>query len=451
MRKGRRPQPTTGVHRIRSDQMLDRTVVDSISSGRAALARMAELYPICRSISGNGLRETLRLIGRDVPLQIVETPTGNHVLDWIVPNEWNIRAAWIEGPDGARVVDFADSNLHVLNYSAPVDTTVSLEELREHVFTHPTNPDLVPYRTSYYAERWGFCMSQHQLDALQPGEYRAFVDSTLAPGSISYGEAVFPGSTDEEVLLTTYPCHPSLANDNLSGVALLAEIGRALAVQPARRFTYRLLWVPGTIGSICWLAANRDRVNRIRHGLVISCVGDPGPFTYKRSRRGDTEIDRAVTHVLRSDPENRVLDWSPYGGDERQFCSPGFDLPVGAFARTPADRFPEYHSSADNLELVRAEHLAGSFETLLQVIDVIESNAHYLNRSPFGEPQLGRRGLYRGVGGGSSQELALLWVLSLSDGTRSLLDIADTSGMSFDDLRQAADRLAAHDLLEKTV
>ena len=222
------------------------------------------------------------------------------MLDWIVPNEWNIRAAWIEGPNGARVVDFADSNLHVLNYSAPVDAIVSLEELREHTFTHPDDPDLVPYRTSYYVERWGFCMSQRQLDALPPGEYRAVVDSTLAPGSVSYGEAVFPGATDEEVLLTTYACHPSLANDNLSGVALLAELGRALAGQPELRFTYRLLWVRARSGRSAGSRGTAATVGRIRHGLVLSCLGDAGPFTYKRSRRGNTEIDQVAAYVLRS-------------------------------------------------------------------------------------------------------------------------------------------------------
>ncbi len=428
---------------------LDRAIVDADTAGGAIHDRMAELFPICRSISGDGLRTTLRLIERDVPLEIVETPTGAQVLDWSVPNEWNIRAAWIEAPDGRRVVDLADSNLHVLNYSAPVDRTVSLEELREHVYTHPHDPDLVPYRTSYYVERWGFCMSADQLAELAPGDYRVFVDSTLAPGSVSYAEAVIHGATSEEFLLTTYACHPSLANDNLSGVALLTELGRMLTAQSDLRYTYRLLWSPGTIGAICWLARNRDTVERIRHGLVISCVGDPGPFTYKRSRRGDAEVDDVVAHVLREKPGSRVLDWFPYGGDERQFCSPGFDLPVGAFSRTPADQFPEYHSSADNLDFVRPEHLGASFETLLDVIDVLESNGAYTNLSPYGEPQLGKRGLYRGLGGGSSEEMALLWVLSLSDGTNSLLEISERSGICFENIRAAAERLEAHDLLER--
>ena len=429
---------------------LDRAILpDAATAGRSIHERMVAMFPLCRSITGEGLRETLRLVGRELPLGIVETPTGTPVLDWVVPNEWNVAGAWVEGPDGTRVVDFAASNLHVLNYSAPIDETVSLDVLREHVFTHPDDPDLIPYRTSYYVERWGLCMSRRQLDALPPGDYRVVVDSTLAPGSVSYGEVVIPGATDDEVLLTTYACHPSLANDNLSGVALLTEVGRALSAQSGLRHTYRLLWVPGTIGSICWLARNRERVERVRHGLVLSCAGDAGPFTYKRSRRGDAEIDKVVAHVLRADPQNRVRDWSPYGGDERQFCSPGFDLPVGAFSRTPADEFPEYHSSADDLDFVRPEHLGASFDTLIDIIDVVESNGTYKNLSPYGEPQLGRRGLYRGIGGGSSEEMALLWVLSLSDGGLSLLEIAERSGLGYTDIRLAADRLEQHHLVER--
>ena len=405
------------------------------------------MFPICRSITGDGLRETLRLVGRDIPLGMVETPTGTPVLDWTVPNEWNIRGAWVDGPDGTRVIDFADSNLHVLNYSVPVDAVVSLEELRDHVFTHPDDPDLVPYRTSYYAERWGVCMSRRQLDALEPGDYHVVIDSTLGPGAVTYGETLVAGSTTDEVVLTTYACHPSLANDNLSGVAVLTELARTLAAQTGLRYTYRFLWSPGTIGALCWLARNRDAVERIRHGLVLSCLGDPGPFTYKRSRRGDAEIDQVAANVLGRHHGSRVLDWFPYGGDERQFCSPGFDLPFGAFSRTQADKFPEYHSSADDLDFVRPDSLGESFAALIDVIDVVETNDTFVNLSPYGEPQLGRRGLYRGVGGGSSEELALLWVLSLSDGTNSLLDIADRSGLDFTEIRDAAERLEAHDLV----
>jgi aminopeptidase-like protein len=427
---------------------LDRTTIpDSATAGMAIHRRMRDMFPICRSITGDGLRETLRIVGRDVPLELVETPTGTEVLDWTVPNEWNIRAAWIDGPDGKRVIDFADSNLHVLNYSVPVDTVVSLDALREHVFTHPENPDLVPYRTSYYVERWGFCMSQRQLHALGPGDYHVVVDSTLAPGATTYGELLLEGGTADEVVLTTYACHPSLANDNLSGVAVLTELARTLSAQERLRHTYRFLWSPGTIGALCWLAGHRDAVKRVSHGLVLSCLGDPGPFTYKRSRRGTTGIDRAVANALGHREGSRVLDWFPYGGDERQFCSPGFDLPFGAFSRTPADQFPEYHSSADDLDFVRPTYLGDSFAALIDVIDVLESDGTYTNLSPYGEPQLGRRGLYRGLGGGSSEEMALLWVLSLSDGTNSLLDIADRSGLRFAEIRDAAEQLEAHDLL----
>jgi aminopeptidase-like protein len=430
---------------------LDRTKIpDAAAAGDAIHRRMAEMFPICRSITGDGLRETLRLVGRDVPLEMVETPTGTQVLDWSVPEEWNIRGAWIDAPDGTRVVDFADSNLHVLNYSVPVDAIVSLEELREHVFTHHESPDLVPYRTSYYVERWGFCMSRRQLDALEPGEYHVVVDSTLGSGAVTYAEAVVAGTTADEVMLTTYACHPSLANDNLSGVAVLTELARALAAQGDLRYTYRFLWSPGTIGALCWLARNRDTVERIRHGLVLSALGDPGPFTYKRSRREDADIDKVAAHVLAQRAGSRLVDWFPYGGDERQFCSPGFDLPFGAFSRTPADQFPEYHSSADNLEFVRPEHLGESFATLVDLIDVVESDTTFVNLSPYGEPQLGRRGLYRGIGGGSSEEMALLWVLSLSDGTNSLLDIAERSGLGFFEIRDAAARLESHELLRQS-
>jgi len=427
---------------------LDRTTIpDAATAGTAIHRRMQDMFPICRSITGDGLRETLRLVGRDVPLELVETPTGTAVLDWTVPKEWNIRAAWIDGPAGERVIDFADSNLHVLNYSVPVDTVVSLDELREHVFTHPENPDLVPYRTSYYVERWGFCMSQRQLDALDPGDYHVVVDATLAPGATTYGEFLLEGGTPDEVVLTTYACHPSLANDNLSGVAVLTELARTLSAQSGLRHTYRFLWSPGTIGALCWLAAHRDAVKRVSHGLVLSCLGDAGPLTYKRSRGGTAGIDLAVANVLGHGKGNRILDWFPYGGDERQFCSPGFDLPFGAFSRTPADQFPEYHSSADDLEFVRPTYLGDSFAALIDVIDVLESDGTYTNLSPYGEPQLGRRGLYRGLGGGSSEEMALLWVLSLSDGTNSLLDIADRSGLGFAEIRDAAELLEAHDLL----
>jgi aminopeptidase-like protein len=407
-----------------------------------------QLYPICRSISGDGVRQTFELLAPLLPLEVTEVPTGSAVFDWTVPREWNIREAWIADADGERVVDFGDSNLHVLGYSVPVRTRLSLTELRDHLFTHPTQPDWIPFRTSYYNENWGFCLAQRQLDALPDGEYEVYVDSTLADGSITYAEAVVPGELEDEVLISTYSCHPSLANDNCSGIALAAILGRYLS-RMKLRYTYRLLFSPGSIGPISWLAANEEGLRRVKHGLTVSCVGDPGQPTYKRSRRGTAEIDRVVANVLRDRGEHELRDFVPLGGDERQFCSPGINLPVGALSRTPADEFPEYHSSADNLDFVRREALGDSFDLCLSVFDVLEQNRRFENLSPRGEPQLGKRGLYRSIGGGSNEERALLWVLNLSDGSHDLLAISDRSGLPFDAVSGAADALEAAALLRR--
>ena len=377
----------------------------------------------------------------------MELPTGTRVFDWTLPREWNVRAAWVEGPDGRRIIDVADSPLHLLGYSIPVDTVVDRDELLEHVYTDPRDPDVVPYRTSYWSERWGFCTTQRQAESLPEGSYRVVVDATLDDGHVTYGEVSLEGEHDDVFLLSTTICHPALANDNLSGIVLLAGLARILAEQRLRH-SFRLLWSPGTIGPLCWLHTNPEAIPHVKHGFAVSCVGDPGPLTYKRSRRGATEIDAAAEAVLAEYTGARVRDWSPYGGDERQFCSPGFDLPFGAFSRTPADAFPQYHSSADDLELVRPEALGESLHAALAVIDLVERNGTYVNTSPFGEPQLGRRGLYRSIGGGSSEEAAILWVLSLSDGAASLLDIAIRAAMPFDVVRGAADALLDAGLLE---
>lgn len=416
-------------------------------TGAEMIELMRELYPIPRSLTGDGVRQTLARISELVPLEVTEVPTGTQVFDWTTPREWNVDEAWVEGPDGKRVVDFADSSLHLLGYSVPFRGRLTLAELRERVFTHPDNPDWVPYRTSYYSESWGFCMARRALDALPEGEYEVCVATRLEDGHVTYGEALVRGETDDEFLLSTYVDHPALCNDNLSGPVVLAALGRELS-QRKLRYSYRLLFNPATIGPLCWLARNEAAVGRIRHGLVASCLGDPGGMTYKRSRRGDAEIDRAVAVVLRdAGQEHAILDWFPYGGDERQWNSPGFDLPVGALSRTPADKFPGYHSSGDDFDLVGAEWLEHSLATYLDVIEAVEGNGTYVNQSPHGEPQLGKRGLYRSVGGGSSEELALLWTLSLTDGSHDLLGIAERSGLPFAAVREAADRLLEHDLL----
>ena len=423
---------------------------DPRQEGDKAYALIENLYPICRSITGNGVRQSLHLLQETLPLALREIPTGTQVFDWTVPDEWNIRDAYIMNEAGERVIDFRRSSLHVLNYSVPVNRKISLAELRPHLFTLPETPDWVPYRTSYYQENWGFCLSQHQLQGLEEGEYTVYIDSTLAPGHLTYGEFRVQGRTDDEVLISCHSCHPALCNDNLSGMATAARLASLL--QDARlHYSYRFLWIPGTIGSITWLALNEAILPRIKHGLVLSCIGDPGKFTYKRSRRGNAEIDRAVEHVLlHSGCDFQALDFTPYGYDERQYCSPGINLPVGCFMRTPNGCYPEYHTSGDDLSLVTPSALGDSLVQLWRVIQVLEENGRYTNLNPKCEPQLGRRGLYRQMGGmkdAAAMEMALLWVLNLSDGQHDLLDIAVRSGMPFDQISQAAQALCEAGLL----
>jgi aminopeptidase-like protein len=424
--------------------------LDSPELGSRLLAFVAELYPICSSITGNGLREILRRIGQRIPLQIHEIPTGTHVFDWTVPREWNIRDAYVRNSRGEKVIDFKNSNLHVVNYSIPVRAKLSLSELKQHLHAMPDRPDWIPYRTSYYRESWGFCLSQRQLDSLPEDDYEVVVDSSLEKGSLSYAECLVPGESQEEVLISCHACHPSLCNDNLSGLAVATFLVQALAGMK-RRYSYRFLFIPGTIGSITWLSRNESVVPRIRHGLVLACVGDRGTFSYKKSRRGDAEIDRAMLHVLATSgsPYN-VRDFSPYGYDERQYCSPAFNLPVGCLNRTQHGKFPEYHTSADNLSFVAPDALAGALRLCLDVFRVLESNETFLNLNPKCEPQLGRRGLYRSMGGhadAETLELAMLWVLNLSDGQHSLLDIAQRSALKFDTILQASKLLEEHQLL----
>lgn len=419
-------------------------------SGPELYALVNELYPICRSITGDGVRQTLRILSRYIPLTIHEVPTGTPVLDWTVPKEWNIRDAWIADASGKRVVDFRELNLHVLNYSVPVRKKLSLSELRPHLFTLPNQPDLVPYRTSYWSEAWGFCLSQRQLDTLPDGEYEVCIDSTLEPGSLTYAEFLVPGTTEDEILISAHTCHPSLCDDNLTGLAISAWLARAFSAQPPRRYGLRFIYAPGTIGAITWLSRNRERVGRIRHGLTLTCLGDSHPFTFKKTVLGTAEIDRAAACVLQhSGLAYQVIDFFPYGYDERQYNSPGFRLPVGSLMRGRHGKFPEYHTSADNPRLVSAERMAESLCVLRDLIGLLQGNERFLNLAPHGEPQLGKRGLYQALGGTNipDLQLALLWVLNLSDGKHTLLEIAERSGMSFRSIRAAADMLQQHELL----
>ncbi|MGB7265924.1 MAG: DUF4910 domain-containing protein [Terracidiphilus sp.] len=400
----------------------------------------SELYPICRSITGDGIRRTLAKIRERIPLVISEIPSGTTVFDWTVPKEWNIRDAYIKNSRGERVIDFQQHNLHVMSYSVPVRARLSLAELRPHLHSLPNHPDWIPYRTSYYREDWGFCLPHHQLMALGDEDYEVCIDSSLELGNLTYGECYLPGQSTEEVLISCHACHPSLANDNLSGLVVGTALAGALATRELR-YSYRFLFIPGTIGAITWLARNAKATDRVRHGLVLTCLGDAGGFHYKKSRRGDAVIDRATAHVLRHSGEPaETLEFSPYGYDERQYCSPGFDLPVGCLMRSTWGTFPEYHTSADNLDFIFPQQLAGSLRVCLSVCDVLERNNYYLNQSPFCEPQLGKRNLYRSTGGTSiDQEIhARLWVLNQSDGRNSLLDIAERSGLPFGIIADAA-------------
>ena len=415
-----------------------------MSAGQDIVRLMTELFPICRSITGAGTRETLGILKRHIPIEVHEVPSGTRVFDWTVPKEWNIRDAYVRDASGRKVIDFNSSNLHVVSYSVPVRKTMPLAELRSHLHTLPDRPDWIPYRTSYYREDWGFCLSHRDLQGLGEGDYEVVIDSTLADGSLTYGELALEGRAKDEILISAHACHPSLANDNLSGVALATILASFLAGD-RRALSYRFLFIPGTIGAITWLALNEERARGIKSGLVLTGLGDSGRLTYKRSRRGNAAVDRAAVQVLgQASPPGRVLDFSPYGYDERQFCSPGFDLPVGRISRTPFGEYPEYHTSADDLNFVRAGSLDDSYEKILGILDILEQDGTFVNLNPKCEPQLGRRGLYASPG---AEEMALLWVLNLSDGAHSLLDIAERSGLAFEVLKRAADRLVGAKLL----
>lgn len=418
--------------------------------GREMHSVVSDLFPICRSITGEGVRATLRALQKRIPLTIQEVPSGTQVFDWTVPLEWNIHDAYIKDLEGHRIIDFQKSNLHVVSYSHPVNRRVSLKELKTHLHSLPDHPTWIPYRTSYYKDGWGFCLSHNELRNLKDAEYDVCIDASLTHGFLSYGEYFVPGQVRDEMLFSTHICHPSLCNDNLSGIVVATFLAEWISSKP-RKYSYRFLFIPGTIGSITWLSQNREQASHIKHGLVLTGVGDPGPFTYKRSRRGDSEIDRVMANLLRHlNKPYDVVDFIPYGYDERQYCSPGFNLPVGCFSRTPHSQYPEYHTSGDNLDFVKAESLEESLELCCAAVETLERNRVYINRNPHCEPQLGKRGLYRAIGGQAgekSMEMALLWVLNFSDGYHSLLEIAERSDIKFEFLAEAAEKLTEHALL----
>ena len=416
---------------------------DSAHAARVAgeaLTLMTAMYPICRSITGQGVRQTFDLVSTWIPLERHEVPSGTPAFDWEVPLEWNIRDAYIADSSGRRVVDFRAHNLHVVSYSVPVRRTMTLDELQPFLHSLPERPDWIPYRTSYYREHWGFCLRHRDRERMDEGPYEVVIDSDLKPGHLSYAESVIPGSTDGEAIVYTHTCHPSLANDNLTGIAAACALTRELRRQ-SPRLTWRFVFGPGTIGSLTWLSRNESRLPKMRAGIVVGLLGDSGPLVYKQSRAGETMIDRVAEHVLKAGAhEHRVVAFEPYGYDERQFCSPGFDLPVGRLTRTPNGRYAEYHTSADDLSLISADKLGESIRVLARMISVIDANRTPFNLSGKGEPRLGKRGLYGSVGGvaPAAFEHALLWVLSLGDGSHDLVAMAERSGLPFETLHEAA-------------
>lgn len=434
--------------RLRLD---DGIVAQAETAGVAMHALVRTLFPLPRSITGAGLRATLRELSRVAPLQLTEVPSGTRVFDWTVPDEWSIDDAYLEHESGRRFAQWRDSTLHVMSYSEPVDATMTLAELRPRLHTLPDKPDWIPYRTSYYQRDWGFCLPDRVARELPDGRYRVVIRSALEPGSMTLAEHVHRGAVDDEVLVFAHTCHPALANDNLAGLAVAVHLAAYLSGQKTR-YTYRFVFAPTTIGSIAWLATHRELLPRIRHGLVLSLLGDGGPLHYKRSRRSTATIDRVAAHVMRTDfPGSRLLEFAPWGYDERQFCSPGIDLPVGRLTRTPNGEFPEYHTSADNPDLVSAASLGNSWLACLRIFEGLEADRTWINLQPCGEPQLGRRGLYAATGAAYTKlperPFALFWMLNQSDGTHSLVDIAERSGLPIRVLADAAQDLEAAGLL----
>lgn len=412
-----------------------------------------ELFPICRSITGDGVRKTLRIIQREIPeLKIFEVPTGTKVFDWIVPKEWNIKGGYIETLEGKKVIDFADTNLHVMGYSLPIDKIVSREELLEMCYTIPEQPDYIPYVTSYYKERSGFCLSERQKQALTEDTYHVVIDSTLENGSLTYGELLIPGNSKDEIFLSTYVCHPSMANNELSGPAVAVELAKYILANKDRRYSYRIIFIPETIGSITYLSKNLDYLQKhVIAGYNISCVGDDRTYSYVESPYADTLADRVAQNVLNFHyPEYKRYSFLHRGSDERQYCSPLVHLPLCAICRSKYEEYPEYHTSADNLNLVSPNGLYGAFEVYRKCIDLLESNYMYIVTTPC-EPQLGKRGLYPTLSrrGSINETRSMTAFIAYADGKHDLVDISNRINVPIDRLLPIIKKLLDNGLIRK--
>ncbi len=436
-----------------------------------------ELFPICRSITGDGVRETLEIIKKHIPIETHEISSGTKVFDWTIPKEWNIKDAYVKNSKGEKIIDFKKSNLHILNYSIPIKKKVSLSELKDHIFTLSDHPKWIPYRTSYYEENWGFCISHNQFKKLIEDEYEVVISSTLKEGHLTYGELFLKGESDKEILFSCYVCHPSMCNDNLSGVSLLTFLAKYISKKKLK-YSYRFLFIPETIGAITWLALNEKKVKKIQGGLVATCLGDKGHFTYKKTRNGNTIIDKIIERILKESEENyEVIDFFPSGSDERQFSSPGFNLSIGSLTRTLYGKFPEYHTSADNLDFVQPKYFQNTFEMYIKIFTELENNFEknqtkingesdvysdkknknrkneliFQNIYPKCEPNLGKRGLYDMIGAKKNElksKMSIFWVLNLSDGKNSLSDISERSKIKFSDIELAAEHLVKAGLIK---
>ena len=429
------------------------SILDSSNIGQELHQLMSRLFPLCRSLTGDGLRQSLSVLQEFVPIRICAVPSGTSCFDWVVPDEWNIRDAFIEDSNDNKVIDFKNSNLHVVNYSIPVDCKMTLAELKEHLHFLEDKPEAIPYVTSYYKRSWGFCLTHKQYESLEDGNYRVRIDSSLTPGEMNYGELIIPGKESTEVLLATNICHPSMANNELSGPVILAALAKWLLDNGNNRLTYRLVWLPETIGAISYLAQHSDAQKKnTMAGYQVVCVGGPDDFTYLKSRKGDTVADQMALHILdHSEAPYRVLDYTHRASDERQWCSPGIDLPVGSLMRSKYHDYPEYHTSLDDLSFVKPVHLEASYNMYAEILTGLEQNVIYKSALAGCEPQLGKRGLYPTTGG-SNHECAdvndLLAILAYADGGHTLIDIAKKHDRPIWEFYKAAKVLVDGGLIE---